>query len=74
MPAFGETLSLEQIVAVVLHERVDLAAKPIDEEAEQWAGLRDLVEEFPDLGYTEAQVNTILEEIASQNGVTIPEA
>jgi len=73
MPAFAETQTLEQIVAVVLHERSTLSGKPISEEAEQWAGLRDLVTEFPDLGYTEAQVNTILEEIASQNGVTIPE-
>ena len=73
MPAFGETLSLQQIVEVVLHERQDLAGHDIAEDAEGWAGLRALPEEFPDLGYTEEQVNLLLEEIAAQEGVEIPE-
>lgn len=74
MPAFGETLTLDQIVATVLHERTDLSAQPVEAEAEQWADLRQLPEEFPDLGYTEEQVETILEEIATQEAVEIPEA
>jgi mono/diheme cytochrome c family protein len=73
MPAFGETLTLEQIVEVVLHERKDLSAHPVADDAEQWADLRLLPEEFPDLGYTEEQVETLLEEIATQEGVEIPE-
>jgi mono/diheme cytochrome c family protein len=73
MPSFQATLTLQQIVEVVLHERQTLSDKDIAEEAEQWAQLRELPEEFPDAGYTEEEINTILEEIAEQNGVEIPE-
>lgn len=72
MPAFGETLSLTQIVEVVLHERKALAGHPVADDAEGWADLRELVEEFPERGYTEAEIDLILEEIAVQEGVEIP--
>ena len=74
MPAFGKTLTLIQIVESVLHERTSLSAHPVEEDAEAWAGLRALVEEFPDLHYTKEQVELILEEIAEQESVEIPEA
>ncbi|MEZ5231529.1 MAG: c-type cytochrome [Acidimicrobiia bacterium] len=73
MPAFGETLSLTQIVEVTLHERQTLAGHDIAEDAEGWADLHQLVEEFPERGYTEEEVALILEEIAVQEGVEIPE-
>lgn len=73
MPAFGETLSLQQIVEVVLHERKALSGHPVTEDAELWAGLRALPEEFPDLAYTEEEIELILEEIAVQENVEIPE-
>lgn len=72
MPAFGETLTLTQIVEVVLHERKTLSAHPVADDAEGWADLRQLADEF-DGKYTEAEITTILEEIAAQEGVTIPE-
>ncbi|MCC6433702.1 MAG: c-type cytochrome [Acidimicrobiales bacterium] len=74
MPAFGETLSLTQIVEVVLHERQTLAGHDIAEDAEGWADLRELVEEFPERGYTEAEIDLIIEEIVAQEGVEIPAA
>lgn len=73
MPAFGKTLTLDQIVEVVLHERQTIAGQKPEADAEGWADLRKLPEEFPDLGYTKAQVDLILEEISAQEGVTIPE-
>jgi len=72
MPAFGETLSLTQIVEATLHERQALSAHPAEADAEGWADLRKLPEEFPELGYTKEQVELILEEIAVQEGITIP--
>ena len=76
MPAFGteKLLTLKQIVEVVLHERKTLSGHATEEDAEAWAGLRALVEEFPDLHYTKEQVELILEEIAKQESVEIPEA
>ncbi len=74
MPAFGKTLTLTQIVESVLHERTILSAHPVEEDAKAWAGLRALVEEFPDLHYTKEEVELILEEIAKQESVEIPEA
>lgn len=72
MPAFGETLKLTEIVEVVLHERKAIAGHAVEEDAEGWAGLRELPEEFPKLGYTMEEVELILEEIAVQEGVEIP--
>lgn len=72
MPAFGETLSLIQIVEVVLHERKAISGHPVEEDAEGWADLRSLIEEFPERGYTEAEIDLILEEIVVQEGVEIP--
>lgn len=74
MPAFGETLTLAEIVGVVLHERQDLAGAEAEADAEAWAGLRELPGEFADLGYTDEEVTVILEEIAEQESVEIPEA
>ncbi|MEZ5265013.1 MAG: hypothetical protein R2755_25265 [Acidimicrobiales bacterium] len=68
-----QTLSLTQIVEVTLHERQTLAGHDIAEDAEGWADLHQLVEEFPERGYTEEEVALILEEIAVQEGVEIPE-
>ncbi|MFN0030147.1 MAG: c-type cytochrome [Acidimicrobiales bacterium] len=73
MPAFGDTLSLTEIVEVVLHERKTLSSHPVEEDAELWAGLRALPEEFADLDYTEEEIELILEEIAAQESVEIPE-
>lgn len=73
MPAFGETLSLTRIVEIVLHERKTLSRHPVEDDAEAWAGLRALPEEFPELDYTEAEIELILEEIAAQENVEIPE-
>jgi mono/diheme cytochrome c family protein len=73
MPAFGETLSLTQIVEVTLHERQALGGVAIADDAEGWADLRRLPEEFPELGYTEEEVEMLLEEIAAEEGIEIPE-
>ena len=72
MPAFGETLKLSQIVEVVLHERKALAGHKVEEDAEGWADLRKLPEEFPKFGYTVEEIDKILEEISVQEGVEIP--
>jgi hypothetical protein len=76
MPAFGTagTLTLEEIVAVVRHEREDLSGEEFDETtAEAWGGLGRLVED-PDLEglYTEEEVTEVLTLIGEQTGVEVP--
>ncbi len=73
MPAFGETLTLSQIVEVVLHERQTLSGQKAEADAEGWADLRKLPEEFSALGYTSGEVEMILEEMAAQEGISMPE-
>lgn len=72
MPGFGKTLKLQEIVEAILHERVSLSGGKLTDEVEGWADLRKIPEEFPEFGYTEADVELILEEIAAQNSVVIP--
>ncbi len=74
MPGFGETLSLTEIVEVTLHERLTLSGGSLADEAEAWADLRKIPEEYPEFGFTEEEVELLLEEIAAQNGVVIPAA
>jgi len=65
MPAWGTNgaLTLTEIVHVVLYERYEIGGLPVAPEAEAWQGLSALLEEFPDLGYTQADVDALLAEI-----------
>lgn len=74
MPGFGATMSLKEIVQVVLYERQILGGQTLDLEIEQWADLRTLPDEMADLGYTADEVEEILTEIATETGLVIPSA
>ncbi|MDY7101729.1 MAG: c-type cytochrome [Actinomycetota bacterium] len=56
MPAFAGTLTLEEIVAVTLDERIGLGG--VEDEVD-WSGLTALPEEFPD-AVSEAEVEEVL--------------
>jgi mono/diheme cytochrome c family protein len=76
MPAFGTagTLTLEEIVAAVRHERETLSGEEFDEEtAAEWGGLMALVED-PELEglYTEEEVTELLTLMSEQTGVEVP--
>jgi len=72
MPGYGKTLSLKEIVEAVLHTRYTLSGLPLEDDAEAWAELRALPEEFPEFSWTAEDVDMILEEIAAENGIEIP--
>ncbi len=75
MPAFGGTLTLEQIVSVVMHERIDLSGEVLADVAEQWGDLGRLIEDpaVADAGATlpEEEVTAILARMGEENGLTI---
>jgi mono/diheme cytochrome c family protein len=76
MPSFGlqKTLTLEQIVAAVLHERETLSGEKFDAAtAQKWAGLERLATD-PDLNglYTKADIDALLQTLATQTGIPIP--
>lgn len=75
MPAFAASLSLEEIVAVVLHERETQSGETTDQVAEQWGDLGRLIDDpaVVEAGatFTEEEVTTALEHIAEEQGVEI---
>lgn len=75
MPAFGATLSLEEIVSVVRHERETQSGIKFEEEATKWAELEKVPEEFPkifkDKKAAAAEVELLLEELTEQTGFPV---
>lgn len=71
MPTFKGTISLTEVVQAVLFERQNLSGQPIATDAEKWAGLRALTEEFADAGVTKDEVDKILARIATDTGAKI---
>jgi hypothetical protein len=74
MPSFGlqKTLTLEQIVAAVQHEREDLSGEVMDQAlADKWSGLEKLADD-PALNglYTKADIDAVLERMATETGLT----
>jgi mono/diheme cytochrome c family protein len=75
MPSFGlqKTLTLEEIVDAVLHERETLSGEKFDAAAaEKWAGLEKLADD-PDLNglYTKAQIDEVLQKLSTETGIPI---
>lgn len=63
MPAFQGKLSLTEVVHVVLYERQTLGGTPLADDAAAWQGLATLLGEFPDAGFSQADVDAVLAEI-----------
>lgn len=74
MPGFADSLTLTQVVEVVLYERQNIAGQPLATDATLWADLRELSTEFAGKGVTDAEIEAILTRIATEGGVTIPPA
>jgi mono/diheme cytochrome c family protein len=72
MPTFAGTISITEVVEAVLYERQNIGGHPIANDAEKWAGLRALADEFKDKGVTAADIDAILKRIADEAKVTIP--
>lgn len=70
MPAWGSKLSLTDLVHVVLYERQEVSGQPLaGAEAQAWAdGLPAIVAEFPDLKFTDADVQALITEINTAAG------
>jgi mono/diheme cytochrome c family protein len=75
MPSFATSLTFEEIVSVVLHERETLSGETIEDVAEQWGDLGRLVDDpaVIEAGatITQEEVDTILAELSEQQGVEI---
>lgn len=74
MPTFAGTISITEVVEAVLYERQNISGHPIAEDAEKWAGLRVLADEFKDKGVTAADIDAILKRIADEAKVIVPAA
>ena len=66
MPAWGtnKLLTLTEIVHVVLYERYEIGGIQVSTDVALWdSGLAAVLTEFPDLGFTQADVDALLAEI-----------
>jgi mono/diheme cytochrome c family protein len=63
MPNWGPSLTLTDIVHAVLYERQEIGRHPLADDLEGWKNLGALIEEFPDLAYTQDEVDTLIAEI-----------
>ena len=66
MPAWGTNGSLTptEIVHVVMYERYEIGGLAVSTDVDLWdAGLAAIITEFPDLGYTQEEVDALLAEI-----------
>jgi mono/diheme cytochrome c family protein len=75
MPAYGGALDLELIVAAVLYERVALAGENVEDVAEEWTQMSRLLEDplVATYGYTEEDFTEIVEQLAEEEGIELPE-
>lgn len=75
MPTFAETLTLEETVAVVLHERETLSGETIEDSAEMWGDLGRLIEDQAVLEagatVTEEEVTEVLTRLGEESGIEI---
>jgi hypothetical protein len=75
MPSFATSLTLEQIVAVTLHEREVLSGETIEDAAPLWGDLGRLVDD-PEVAaagatVTETDVAAILTRLGEESGIEI---
>lgn len=66
MPAWGTNgaLTLTEIVHVVMYERYEIGGVAVSTDVDKWdSGLAAILTEFPDLGYTQEEVDALLAEI-----------
>lgn len=70
MPAWGPTLTLSELVHVVLYERQEVSGQPLaGAEAQAWTdGLPAIVDEFPDLNLSQDDVQALIDEINAAAG------
>ena len=78
MPAFATTLDLEEIVAVVMHERETLSGEVIEDVVAEWGDLGRLVEDplVVEAGatITDAEVEEVLLRMSEETGLEIGQA
>lgn len=70
MPTWAENgMSLTQIVHAVIYVRQTLSGQPLEgDELDQWDGLSAVIADYPEYGYTQAEVDALLAEIEALAG------